>query len=177
MILSNRGILHVTASMRARRRGEIPSGFSPSPAQPCACLSVPTAHEGASTGTFPAARKYHLRQVAPIRHGIDGKHAQAVHNERERSFPLLCAWPTACADVSIPPAIIQVQPALYDTFAAGKVLVFAPSLAVGTDKQAEGCVGEGLNPEGISPRLRARMLAVTCKMLLFESLILDRLHQ
>ena len=57
--------------------------------------------------------------------------------------------------------------------------MLAPSWAVGTDKQAQGCAGEGLNPEGISPdspRLRARMLAVTCEMSLFESIILGRLH-
>ena len=66
MILSKRGILQATASMRARRGGKNPSGFSPSPAQPCACLPVTTAHEGASTGALPATRKYHLIPVAPV---------------------------------------------------------------------------------------------------------------
>ena len=72
--------------------------------------------------------------------------------------------------------IRMVQLILNDTFCRGKVPVCAPSWAVGTDKQAQGCAGEGLNPEGLSPRLRARVLAVTCKMLLFQCLILDRLH-
>ena len=31
---------------------------------------------------------------------------------------------------------------------------------VGIDKQALGCTGEGLKPEGLSPRLCARLLAV-----------------
>ena len=35
-----------------------------------------------------------------------------------------------------------------------------PREPAGTDKQAQGCAGEGLNPEGLSPRLRARLLAV-----------------
>ena len=61
-------------------------------------------------------------------------------------------------------------------YSVGNVSVLAPPWPVGTEKQAQGCAGEGLNPEGISPRLRARLLAVTCKMLLFESLILDGLH-
>ena len=39
-----------------------------------------------------------------------------------------------------------------------------PREPVGTDKQAQGCAGEGLKPEGLSPRLRARLLAVTCSL-------------
>ena len=54
-----------------------------------------------------------------------------------------------------------------DFFAAGKVPVLALFLAVGADKKAQGCTGEGLKPEGLSPRLRARMQAVTCEMVHF----------
>ena len=57
-----------------------------------------------------------------------------------------------------------------------KLLCSVPREHVGTDKHVQGCAGEEIIPEGHSPRLRARMLAVTCKMSLFESLILDRLH-
>ena len=52
--------MHVTASKRVRRasgEGKALRGTSsPSPVLPCVCLSVPTAFEGASTGTFPAAK-------------------------------------------------------------------------------------------------------------------------
>ena len=34
-----------------------------------------------------------------VRHG---KHAQDVHTREGTKFHLFCAWPTACADVSIP---------------------------------------------------------------------------
>ena len=47
-------------------------------------------------------------------------------------------------------------------------LLYKPA---GTDKKAQGCAGGGLHPEGLSPRLRARLLAVTCKMSLLESII------
>ena len=35
---------------------------------------------------------------------------------------------------------------------------------LGADKQAQGCAGEGLKPEGLSPRLRASLQAVTCSL-------------
>jgi hypothetical protein len=57
-------------------------------------------------------------------------------------------------------------------FAAEKSVGAPPSRAAGTDKQAQGCAGEGLNPEGISPRLRARVLATTGAMSLLASTIL-----
>ena len=56
-------------------------------------------------------------------------------------------------------------------FAAGKVTLLAPLWPVGTEKQAQGCAGEGVQPEGLSLRLRARMLAVTCEMSHLESII------
>ncbi len=36
-----------------KHAGSQASGYNPSPAQPCACLSVPRARQGASTGAFP----------------------------------------------------------------------------------------------------------------------------
>ena len=68
---------------------------------------------------------------------------------------------------------VQVQPVLTDTALPREKFPYSlPCGLLGqTSKQAQGCAGEGLNPEGISPRLRARMLAVTCKMSLFESTI------
>jgi len=59
--MTQRDISHVTASTRARTRGESPLGFNPSPAQPCACLFLPAGHKRASTGAVPAARTHHLR--------------------------------------------------------------------------------------------------------------------
>ena len=47
-------------------------------------------------------------------------------------------------------------------YSRGKVSELAPLWYVGTYKQAQGRACEGLHPEGISPRLRARLLAVTC---------------
>ena len=58
----------------------------------------------------------------------------------------------------------------------GKLLYSLPHGPVGTDKQAQGCTGEGLTPEGLSPRLRTRLLAVTCKISLLASIISGRLH-
>ena len=46
-------------------------------------------------------------------------------------------------------------------YSVGNLSVLAPSCAVGTDKQAQCCAGEGFKPGGLSPRLRARMLEVT----------------
>ena len=54
--------------------------------------------------------------------------------------------------------------------------MLAPARPAGRDKHAQGCAGEGLKPKELSPRLRARLLAVTCDMSLLESIILDRLH-
>ena len=65
-----------------------------------------------------------------------------------------------------------MQEALNDTFLRReKCRGSAPSRAAGTDKQAQGCAGEGLKPEGLSPRVRARVLAVTGEMSLFASII------
>ena len=52
--------------------------------------------------------------------------------------------------------------------AVGNVSGLRPSRTAGTDKQAQGCAGEGLKPEGLSPRVRARVLAVTGEMALFD---------
>ena len=53
----------------------------------------------------------------------------------------------------------MVQPALKHTFVLHENLLCSfPRDHVGTDKQAQGCTGEGLKPEGLSPRLRARVL-------------------
>ena len=58
--------------------------------------------------------------------------------------------------------------------ASGHVL---PGEHIGTDKQVQGCAGEGLKLEGPSPRLRARLLVVTCKMLYFgKYYLIDGLH-
>ena len=101
------------------------------------------------------------------------KHAQDVHKERERMFPLLCAWPTACADVSISAAILQVQPVLNDTFLLReKLLCSLPYDLLWQTSTHRAAQVMGLTPEGLSPRLRARLLAVTYEMsLFFESLI------
>ena len=45
LIPAKRDIMHLSASARARRRGECPSGTSPSPAHPYACFSVPAAQK------------------------------------------------------------------------------------------------------------------------------------
>jgi len=59
----------------------------------------------------------------------------------------------------------KVQMVLSDTYLPrGKCRGSAPSRAAGTDKQAQGCAGEELQPEWLSPRVRARVLAFTCKM-------------
>jgi hypothetical protein len=80
MVLVKRDISPVTASTRARTRGESPSGFNPSPAQPCAGLSVPAAREGAEPRHFSRRMKVPCKApVAPVtggRYGARGKPAR-----------------------------------------------------------------------------------------------------
>ena len=41
-------------------------------------------------------------------------------------------------------------------------------VGAGTVKQAQGCAGVGLNPEGVFPRVRARLQAVTYKITILK---------
>ncbi len=65
-----------------------------------------------------------------------------------------------------------MQPALNDSFLPQEKLLYSlhRGLLGWTSKHMAAQVG-GLNPEGISPHLRARMLAFTCKMSILVSMI------
>ena len=63
-VLSTRDISHVTASTSARWRGKNPSGFNPSPAKPCACLSVPAGSRGSEHNSFHGAHTRLRKQLA-----------------------------------------------------------------------------------------------------------------
>ena len=88
IILSKRDISHVIASMRARRRGEIPSGFSPSPAQPCACLSVPAGSQGSEHRSFSRG----IRVSFKTRCIVPGDQYD-LRTVARASMPTMCVFP------------------------------------------------------------------------------------
>jgi hypothetical protein len=89
--LTKRDISPVTASTRAGMRGESPSGFNSSPAQPCACLPVTAAREGAEP------RHFLLRKKVPFKAGCTYVCAWPPIALQQ----CVCAYDCACACVTV----------------------------------------------------------------------------